>query len=88
MCSSLKINTACHCSCVFVVDFDHSQHINIVFLLFTLNKYLSVGCEQLLCEQDVLTTLFQGIFHSEIYHCTQLKQITTSVSAYYDMNML
>ena len=46
MCSSLKINTACHRSFVFIVDFDHSQHINIVFLLLTLNKYLSVGCER------------------------------------------
>ena len=46
MCSSLKINTACHGSFVFIVDFDHSQHINIVFLLLTLNKYLSVGCER------------------------------------------
>ena len=45
-CSSLKINTACHCSFVFIVDFDHSQHINIVFLLLTLNKCLSVGCER------------------------------------------
>ena len=46
MCSSLKINTACHRSFVFIVDFDHSQHINIDFLLSTLNKYLSVGCER------------------------------------------
>ena len=28
MCSSLKINTACHRSFVFIVDFDHNQHIN------------------------------------------------------------
>ena len=46
MCSSLKINTACHRSFVFIVDFDHSQLINVVFLLLTLNKYLSVGCER------------------------------------------
>ena len=45
MCSNLKINTAWHHSFVFIVNFDHSQHINIVFLLLTLNKYLSVGCE-------------------------------------------
>ena len=83
MFSSLKINTACCCSFVFVVDFDHSQHINIVFLLLTLNKYLSVGCKR-----HVLLTLFQGLFHSAIYHCTQLKQITTTLSAYYDMNIL
>ena len=44
-CSSLKINTACHRSFVFV-DLDHSQHINIGFLRLTLNKYLSVGCER------------------------------------------
>ena len=46
MCSNLKINTAWLCSLVFIVDFDHSQHIRIVFLLWTLNKYLSVGCER------------------------------------------
>ena len=45
MCSNLKINTAWHRSFVFIVNFDHSQHINIVFLLLTLNKYLSVRCE-------------------------------------------
>ena len=40
---NLKINTARLCSFVFIVDFDYSQNINIVFLLLTLNKYLSVG---------------------------------------------
>ena len=43
MCLNLKINTARLCSFVFIVDFDYSQNINIVFLLLTLNKYLSVG---------------------------------------------
>ena len=46
MCSKLKINTAWHRSGVFIVDFDHSQHINILFLFLTLNKYLAVGCER------------------------------------------
>ena len=46
MCSKLKINTAWHSSGVFIIDFDHSQHINILFLLWTLNKYLSAGCER------------------------------------------
>ena len=46
MCSKLKINTAWHSSGDFIVDFHHNQHINIVFLLLTLNKYLSVGCER------------------------------------------
>ena len=45
MCSKLKINTAWHSSSVFIIDFDHSRHINIVFILLTLNKYLSVGCQ-------------------------------------------
>ena len=40
MCSMLKINTAWHRSGVFIVDFDHSQHINIVLLLLTSNKFL------------------------------------------------
>ena len=43
--SKLKINTAWHRSGVFVADFDHYQHVNIVFLLLTLHKYLSAGCE-------------------------------------------
>ena len=37
---------------------------------------------------NVLETLFQDLFHSAIYHCTQLKQVTTILSAYYDMNIL
>ena len=45
MCSKLKINTAWHRSGVFVADFDRNQHVNIVLLLLTLNKYLSAGCE-------------------------------------------
>ena len=43
MCSNLKINTGRLRSFVFIVDFDHSQNINIVFLLLTLSKYLSEG---------------------------------------------
>ena len=39
----VKDNIAWHSSRVFIVDFDYSQHVNIVFLLLTLNKYLSVG---------------------------------------------
>ena len=39
--SKLKINTAWHRSGVFIVDFNLT-----VFLLLTLNKYLSVGCER------------------------------------------
>ena len=46
MCSKLKINTAWHCSGVFVADFDHSQHVNIVFLLLTLNKCLLARCKR------------------------------------------
>ena len=32
--------------CFFIVDFDQSQYITIVFLLLTLNKHLSIGCER------------------------------------------
>ena len=46
MCSKLKINTAWHRSGVFLIDFDQSQYVNAVFILLTLNKYLSVGCER------------------------------------------
>ena len=46
MCSSLKMNTACHRSFVFIIGFDDSQCINIIFLLLALNKCLSVGCER------------------------------------------
>ena len=44
MCSKLKIYTAWHSSGVFIVDFDHSQHMNVVFLFLTLNNYLAVRC--------------------------------------------
>ena len=40
------MSTAWHSSGVFIVDVDHSKHINIVFLVLTLNKYLAVGCEK------------------------------------------
>ena len=33
MCSKLKVNTAWHGSVVFIVDFDHSHQINLVFIL-------------------------------------------------------
>ena len=46
MCSKLRINTAWHCSGVFVAGFDHSQHVNIVFLLLTLSKSFSAGCKR------------------------------------------
>ena len=69
--SSFKINTACHLSFVFIDDFDHSQNINIVFLLLALNKYLPFRVWK--TSLNVLKTLFQGLFHSAIYHCTQLK---------------
>ena len=42
----LKINTAWNRSGVFIAGFDHIQYINIVFLLLTSNKYLSVECER------------------------------------------
>ena len=38
--SKLKVNTAWHRLGVFTVGFDHSQHINIVFLLLTSKKHL------------------------------------------------
>ena len=97
MCSRLKINTACHCSFVFIVDFDHSQHINIVFVLLTLKKYFTdkyffkVKDKVIMfwrvwkTSHNVLKSLFQGLFHSAIYRCTQLKQIATILSAYYDI---
>ena len=44
MYSKLKLNTTLHRSGVFTFEFDHSQYINVVFLLLTLNKHLSVGC--------------------------------------------
>ena len=34
MCSKLKVNRTWHCSVVFVVDFDHSQLINIMQQVF------------------------------------------------------
>ena len=46
ICLKLKDKYSMSCSGVFAVDVDLSQHINIMFLLLTLNKYLAVGCER------------------------------------------
>ena len=46
MCSNLRLNTIWHYSGVFIIEFDQSQYINIVFLLLNLNKDLSVGSER------------------------------------------
>ena len=46
MCSKLKIDKAWYSSGVFIVDFDHSEHISIMVLLLTLSKCLSIGCER------------------------------------------
>ena len=40
--SNLKINTAWLRSFVFIVDFDHSQNINIVFLRLTFIFYINM----------------------------------------------
>ena len=83
MCSKLKINTAWHLPGVLIVDFDYSQHINIVCLLLTLNKYLSVGCERqviifwkhkkrYIC---LAIKVARPISLTAIYHCTELKLI-------------
>ena len=42
-CLKLRINTVWHSSGVFIIDFNHSQHIRIVFLLLTFNIYLKLG---------------------------------------------
>ena len=46
MCSKLKVNTAWHRLDAFIVDPDLRQHINIVFLLLTFKKHLSVVQEK------------------------------------------
>ena len=46
MCSKLKLNATWHRSGVFIVNFEQSQYINIVFLFLTLNKHLSIGWER------------------------------------------
>ena len=61
MCSKLKIKAVWHRSDVFIVDFDHSQHINIVFILLTLNKYLSVGCERKSYEQVFVSRVWKKV---------------------------
>ena len=38
----VETNTVWYRSGVFIFDFNHSQHVNIVILLLTLNKHLSV----------------------------------------------
>ena len=64
MCSKLKINTVWYRSGVFAVDFDYSQHISAVFLLLTLNKYLSAGSER---------QVIMFWKHEKIYICFVIK---------------
>ena len=64
MCSKLKINTAWYSSSIFIVDFEHSRHMNIVFMLLTLNKYLSVECQ-------IQVTMFWK--HKKRYICFVIK---------------
>ena len=54
MCSKLKLNIKWHRPGVFVFDFDKKQHISIVFLLLTLNKHLSAGCEKQLVKRELM----------------------------------
>ena len=79
MSSRLKINRAWHSSGVFIVNFDHNQHINIVFLFLTLNKYL-LGCERQVImfwkhkkRHIFFVKKLQSLFYSVIYHCIELK---------------
>ena len=80
MCSKLKLNPTWHHSDVFIVDFDQSQYINIVFLLLTFNKHLSVGCERQVImfwkhekRHICFVIKITKPIHSAIYHCTELK---------------
>ena len=80
MCSKLKLNTTWYRSGVFIVDFDQSQYVNIVFPLLTLNKHLSVGSERQVImfwkhkkRHICFVIKVHGLFHSAIYHCTELK---------------
>ena len=74
MCSNIKLNTTWHRLGVFIVDFDQSQYISIVFLLLTLNKHVSVGCERqviMFWKQKKRHICFvlkvHGLFQSAIY---------------------
>ena len=62
MCSKLKLNTTWYRSGVFIVDFGQSQYINVVLLLSTLNKHLSVGCERqvIVLKTQKVTYLFRN----------------------------
>ena len=41
--SKSTIKTPEQCHAVFIFNFEHIQQINLIFLLLTLNMYLSVG---------------------------------------------
>ena len=68
-CSKLKIKTAWHCSGVFVAGFDHSQYVNIVFLLLTLSKCLSAGYKR---------QVIMFWKHKKRYICFALKVVSPS----------
>ena len=69
MCLKLKTDKAWHSSAVFIVNFDYSQHINIVFLLLTLNEYLALGCER---------QVIMFWKHKKLYICPVIKSPISS----------
>ena len=80
ICSKLKVSTAWPRLCVFIVDLDHSQHINIVFLLLTLKKHLSAVQERQVItfwknkKRDIciVIKIARPISFND-YRCTELK---------------
>ena len=60
MCSKLKLNTTWHRSGVFIVDFDQSQYISIVFLFLTLKRFVSRVWKTSQCSETQKATYLFG----------------------------
>ena len=71
-CSRSILNTPKRCHAVFTFNFEHMQQINQIFLLLTLNMYLSVG-HRIKSTKQLKCTLNTGV--------VPLKHVTeTSIS--------
>ena len=69
--SRSTINTPKRCHAVFTFNFEHIQQINQVFLLLTLNMYLSVG-HRIKSTKQLKCTLNNGVVSLKHVHETSI----------------
>ena len=68
--STIKKTERCHV--VFIFTFKHIQQINLIFLLLTLNMYLSVG-HRIKSTKNLKCTLDNGVVSLKTCTCDMIK---------------